>query len=123
MNNFGAKGEILAANYLVANGYEIIDKNYYNQKGYRVGEIDLIAKDSKGVIVFFEVKSRSTRGWDVVPEESVTAEKLRKIFKTAQYFLKEKNLIEREWRVDFIGVIFNLKTEKASIRHIKYLYL
>lgn len=122
MNNFGAKGEILAANYLVANGYKIIDKNYYNQKGYRVGEIDLVAEDSKGIIIFFEVKSRSTKGWDVVPEESVTTDKLRKIFKTAQYFLKEKNLMERDWRVDFIGVIFNLKSQKASVRHIKYLH-
>jgi putative endonuclease len=123
LENFGAKGEILAANYLVANGYKIIDKNYYNRRGYRVGEIDLVAEDEKGSIIFFEVKTRSTKGWEVVPEESINDSKLKKVFKTAQYFLREKNLMERNWRVDFIGVIFNLESKKASIRHIKYLRL
>jgi putative endonuclease len=123
LENFGAKGEILAANYLVANGYKIIDKNYYNRRGYRVGEIDLVAEDREKTVVFFEVKTRSTKGWEVVPEESINDSKLKKVFKTAQYFLREKNLMERNWRVDFIGVIFNLKNKKASIRHIKYLRL
>jgi putative endonuclease len=88
-----------------------------------VGEIDLVAEDREKTVVFFEVKTRSTKGWEVVPEESINDSKLKKVFKTAQYFLREKNLMERNWRVDFIGVIFNLKNKKASIRHIKYLRL
>ncbi|MCK5080845.1 MAG: YraN family protein [Candidatus Moranbacteria bacterium] len=123
MQGLGGKGELLAANYLVANGYKIIEKNYYNRKGYRLGEIDLIAEDPEGKTVFFEVKTRSTKGWDVVPEASVNKSKLEKIFKIAQYFLAERKLMEIEWRVDFIGVIFNLKTRRVSIRHIKYLHL
>jgi len=122
LQNFGFKGEILAANYLVANGYELIEKNYYNRKGYRLGEIDLIVRDSGGVIIFVEVKTRSTKGQEVVPEENVTQSKLKKIFKIAQYFLAERKLLEAEWRVDFVGVIFNLKNRKASVRHIKYLH-
>jgi putative endonuclease len=123
LNNFGEKGEILAANYLIANGYKIIEKNYYNSRGYRLGEIDLIGKNSQDEIIFFEVKTRTTKGREVVPEESVTRHKLQKIFKIAHYFLREKDLLEVNWRVDFIGVIFNLKNKKASIRHIKHLYL
>lgn len=123
MGNLGSKGEILAANYLVANGYKIIEKNYYNQKGYRLGEIDLVAEDPEKQLVFVEVKTRSTRGRDVVPEENVTSVKLKKIFRIAQFYLKEKKLIGREWRVDFVGVVFNMKTKKASVRHIKYLHL
>lgn len=123
MKNFGAKGEILAANYLVANGYEIIEKNYYNQKGYRLGEIDLVVKDPKGQTVFVEVKTRSTSGKDVVPEESVTQTKLKKIFKIANYFLAEKNLKDADWRVDFVGIVFNLNTRKVSVRHIKNLFI
>lgn len=123
MNNFGEKGEIMAANYLITNGYEIIEKNYYNSKGYRLGEIDLIGKNSQDEIIFFEVKTRTTEGREVVPEESVTRQKLQKIFKIAHHFLREKDLLESSWRVDFIGVIFNLKNKKASIRHIKHLYL
>ena len=112
----------MAANYLIANDYEVVEKNYYNRKGYRIGEIDLIVKDSQGVIIFVEVKTRSTKGRLVVPEESITKSKLNKIFRIAQYFLIENNLKEIEWRVDFVGVIFNLKTRKASVRHIKYLH-
>jgi len=123
LGNLGSKGEILAANYLVANGYKIIEKNYYNQKGYRLGEIDLVAEDPEKQLVFVEVKTRSTRGRDVVPEENVTSVKLKKIFRIAQFYLKEKKLIGREWRVDFVGVVFNMKTKKASVRHIKYLHL
>jgi putative endonuclease len=123
LNNFGEKGEILAANYLIDKGYQMIDKNYYNFKGYRLGEIDLIAKNSKGQLIFFEVKSRTTKGREVVPEESITPKKLQKIFKIINYFLKEKDLLEADWRVDFIGVVFNTKTKKASVRHIKYLHL
>lgn len=122
MQNLGSKGEILAANYLVANGYTIIEKNYYNKKGYRQGEIDLIARDSQDAVIFFEVKTRSSNGFEVVPEERVDKSKLKKIFKIAQYFLTEKKLLEVEWRVDFIGIVFNLKTRKVSIRHIKYLH-
>jgi len=121
LNNFGQKGEILAANYLISKGYQIIEKNYYNFKGYRLGEIDLIAKNSKGQLIFFEVKTRSTQGREVIPEENINNQKLKRIFKIIQYFLKERDLLEVEWRVDFIGVVFNTKTQKASVRHIKYL--
>ena len=123
MQKLGFKGEVLAGNYLVANGYKIIEKNYYNRKGYRLGEIDLIVEDPKGFIIFVEVKTRISYGQDVVPEESVTQSKLKKIFKIAQYFLIERKLTQIEWRVDFVGVIFNLKTRKVLIRHIKYLHI
>ena len=122
MNNLGAKGELLAGNYLVGNDYKIIEKNYYNRKGYRLGEIDLIVEDSKGSIIFVEVKTRTSCSQAVVPEESISRSKLKKIFKIAQYFLVERKLISIEWRVDFVGVIFNLNTRKVSIRHIKYLH-
>lgn len=122
MQNLGSKGEILAANYLVANGYKIIEKNYYNQKGYRLGELDLIVEDSRGVTIFVEVKTRLTKGKTVVPEENVNKSKLEKIFKIAQYFLAERKLMGVEWRVDFVGIVFNLKTRRVSIRHIKYLH-
>jgi len=122
LQNLGSKGEILAANYFVSNGYKIIEKNYYNRKGYRLGELDLIVEDPKGKLVFVEVKTRKSQGRDVVPEESVNKSKLKKIFKIIQYFLAERNLREVEWRVDFVGIIFNLKTQKVSIRHIKYLH-
>ncbi len=119
MKNIGKNGEILAANYLIAMGYEILDVNYFNHKGYRIGEIDIIAKDPKGNIVFAEVKTRKgdEKAW--VPGENVNPDKLQKIEKAANVFLRDNDFIGKTWRIDLIGVLFNTKTRKASIRHIK----
>ena len=56
MNNreFGNKGEDLACDYLVKNGYEIIERNKHFSK---FCEIDIIAK-FKNKFVFVEVKTR-----------------------------------------------------------------
>ena len=49
----GASAEDAAADYLVALGYSIIERNYR----IRCGEIDCIARDKNGTLVFVEVKS------------------------------------------------------------------
>ena len=109
----------MAANYLIAMGYEILDVNYFNHKGYRIGEIDIIAKDPKGNIVFSEVKTRKgdEKAW--IPGGNINPDKLRKIEKAANVFLRDNDFIGKTWRIDLIGVLFNTKTRKASIRHIK----
>jgi len=119
LKNIGKNGELLAANYLVALGYEILDVNYFNHKGYQVGEIDIIAKDPKGSIVFVEVKSRKGEKDSWVPGENINSDKLRKIEKIANIYLRDNDLIEKTWRIDLIGVLFSIKTRKASICHIK----
>jgi putative endonuclease len=118
-HDLGKKGEIVAANYLISRGYEIVDANYFNKKGYRKGEIDLVAKDKDGCIVFVEVKSRKGEKGSVVPEENITSAKIRKIIKAANFFLNANSFQEHNWRIDSISVIFNFKTRKLDIRHIK----
>ena len=56
MNNreFGNKGEDLACEYLIKNGYEILERNKHFSK---LCEIDIIAK-FKNKVVFVEVKTR-----------------------------------------------------------------
>lgn len=119
MKNIGKNGELLAANYLIAMGYEILDANYFNHQGYRVGEIDIIAKDPKKNIVFVEVKSRKGRTENWIPGENINSDKLRRIEKAANIFLRKNNLFEKTWRIDLIGVLFNIETRRASICHIK----
>ena len=48
----GSRYEDLAAAYLSEAGYRILTRNYRN----RFGEIDIIAADPKGTLVFAEVK-------------------------------------------------------------------
>ncbi len=83
MNNrtVGTKFELEAANYLQKNGYEILQKNYR----CRIGEIDLIAK-AEGYLCFIEVKYRSgtTKGY---PSEAITPNKIRRITRTAEFYM------------------------------------
>ncbi len=117
----GKTGERLAANYLIKAGYKVLDLNYYNASGYRIGEIDIIAEDKKNEqLVFIEVKSCVTRNPEnALPEANVTNAKLRKIFKAINYFLQKEKMLDREWRLDLITVIFNEETGKADLKHIK----
>ncbi len=73
----GADGERLAAEYLAAKGYEILNMNYRT----RHGEIDIIAKTGD-TIVFVEVKYRSGLIFGH-PEDAVNETKKRKIALTA----------------------------------------
>ena len=53
-NQFGIKGEEIAADYLRLKGYTILDTNW--RSGHK--EIDIIAR-FKDTIIFVEVKSRA----------------------------------------------------------------
>ena len=57
MNNkiLGNDGEKEATEYLIKNGYKIIERNFFCKRG----EIDIIAKDGD-TIVFIEVKTRKS---------------------------------------------------------------
>ena len=113
----GAAGEVLAARFLRDNGYEVLAGNYHS----RFGEIDIIAEDDE-YIVFVEVKSRSQDSL-YLPREAVTAEKQRRIIKTALYYIA-RNPDSRQMRFDVIEVV----TEKGEpmkaldIRHIPNAY-
>lgn len=62
----GTYGESIARDFLVNNGYRILDMNFRN----KFGEIDIISfKDD--LIVFCEIKSRYTNSFGN-PIESVT---------------------------------------------------
>ncbi len=109
----------MAGNFLVSRGYEIIEKNYFNKKGYRIGEIDLIAKDRKKKLVFVEVKARKGNAKNLVPEENITGQKIKKLYKIINRYLKENDCWDKEWRLDSVAVCFDFETRKLSIRHIK----
>jgi len=81
-----AKGNIAeerAREYLEQNGFEIVDYNHYS----RFGEIDIIATKD-GVLHFVEVKSSLSYE---VAVGNITKAKLKKIFKTADVYMKKNN--------------------------------
>lgn len=83
MNNraVGTNYEQKAAEFLSKNGYRIIDKNFR----CKIGEIDLIA-ESEGYLCFIEVKYRSgtSKGF---PSEAITPTKIRRITRTAEFYM------------------------------------
>lgn len=81
----GNKNEELALEFLEAEGFRIIERNYYARK---LGEIDIIAMQD-GVLHFIEVKSAEA---DFDPIYNFTPTKLRKVINSAQYYMKAKKL-------------------------------
>ena len=78
----GAWGETLAGVYLRAKGYRVLRHGW---RAGRLGEIDLIA-ERRGVLVFVEVKTRSSRRFGA-PEESLTPAKCRRLVRLVEAFV------------------------------------
>ena len=107
-NIIGKKYESFSVNYLKKNKYKILDRNF----SCPVGEIDIIALDTKtDYIVFVEVKYRATSGFGR-PIEAVNSVKQRKIKLTSQVYLKYKGWLNRNIRFDTIEIIDD------ELRHI-----
>ena len=101
MNNkqkIGKFGEEVAVRYLIQKDYKIIERNFRCKQG----EIDIIAKD-KNKLVFVEVKTRSNLNYGT-PAESVNRIKLNHILKTANVYLKLKNIKNIFIRFDVVEV-------------------
>jgi hypothetical protein len=77
-------GEATAAEYLTTKGYQILAKNVW----FPVGELDLIARNPRGEIIFVEVKTRTST--DFGATEAVTHFKLHKLRKAAYRWLQDQ---------------------------------
>jgi putative endonuclease len=110
----GLIGEDLALNYLLNQGYLLLERNWR----FKHYEIDLIMKDGS-FLVFVEVKARSTAafGW---PEQAVHLSKQAFLLKAAQEYLFQNNN-EGELRFDIIAII--LTKSGPKIEHIKDFFI
>ena len=98
----GVKGEELAAAHLLRNGYGILERNF-RSKG---GEVDIVAKDRDGCIVFVEVKTRRNLAYGL-PQLAVTPRKQRQIAKGALSWLSRNRLHDHAARFDVIAVLLH----------------
>ncbi|HFC76928.1 MAG TPA: YraN family protein [Candidatus Moranbacteria bacterium] len=137
MFNFGKKrdikigelGEKLAGKYLKKKGYKIIEFNFQNKKGRRLGEIDIIAKTKNKIggsykIVFVEVKTRIVKAGEnnILPEENITRQKMWKLQKIAQVYIKENGLWDFAYGFDAVTVILDVNRQSAKIKHFKDIF-
>jgi len=111
----GQIGENVACEFLMKQGYQILDRNYRK----KWGEIDVIAKKDS-MIHFVEVKAVSggvPRETDYQPEENVHSWKIKRLGRAIQTYLLEKKVSdETEWQLDVIAVFLDFSSRKARIR-------
>lgn len=103
----GRLGESLAADFLEAKGYRVLERNYrFNRE-----EVDLICLhpyerySDGGELVFVEVKARRGTGFGR-PEDAVTEAKQRAIYRVAEAFMHEYRLDGSVIRFDVVAILF-----------------
>lgn len=97
-NDIGSLGERLAQEHLVKQGFAILETNWRRGKY----EVDIVAY-KEGLIVFVEVKTRTTQDHGA-PEDFVTLDKQRAYVRLANSYVVEKDRDE-EVRFDIIAVV------------------
>ena len=96
----GARGEELVAVYLEDRGYQILERNWR----IKDGEIDLIAISDTNILVFIEVKTRTSNAFGH-PLEAITKEKAHRLQKLALAWLVLNHRWGSDYRVDCAAVI------------------
>ncbi len=103
--SLGDEGEDFACAYLKKKYWKILSRNV----GKKFGELDIIARDTEGILVFIEVKTM--RGYfpeGVQPEDQMTGSKILRFKKMAlSYANSHKNLWDDKhgFRLDVVALV------------------
>lgn len=106
----GKRGESIAVEYLLKNGYKIIHRNWH----YGHKEIDIVARQNN-LLVIVEVKTRWTNYWEE-PKESVRRKKQKFIIEAADAYVQSFNL-DIDVQFDVISIV--LQGDKYELEHIQ----
>ena len=96
----GAFGEEATAQFLLARGDEILDRNWR----IREGEIDLVSLDSNGAFHFIEVKTRSSLAFGH-PFEAINREKAHRMQRLAMGWLATHGCLGCEYTIDVVAIL------------------
>ena len=107
----GRTGEELAARYLSARGWTILDRNVR----YREGELDIIAARAE-VLAFVEVKTRRSSAFGP-PAEAVTPRKAARIRRLAARYLADGRARAATIRFDVIDVLGS--GDRYAVTHLE----
>lgn len=109
-NELGKKGEQLAVDFLVENGYDIVERNYRFNKA----EVDIIAQ-KEDVLAIIEVKTRSTADFGN-PQDFVKPKQIKNLVKAVDEYVTV-NSLDVEVRFDIIAIVKEKKEFK--IEHLE----
>lgn len=121
----GKIAENIAKRFLVKRGFLIKDENYTK----KCGEIDIVAEKNNN-LYFIEVKSTSfnyqkdvsheTNSDKYRPEENMHPQKIKRLSKTIQIYLMDKNIEEnKEFLVNLIIVYLDTQNKKAKVKMLE----
>jgi putative endonuclease len=111
----GSRGERLAAEFLIKQGYRLIISNFTvpvgrNTRGAAVtGEIDIVALEGE-TLCFVEVKTRTSDAF-ADPLATVTLRKQRQIIRTARIYRRIFALSDIEYRYDVVTLVMGPATD------------
>lgn len=109
----GVLGEELAAGFLTARGYHVLERNF-SCKG---GEVDIIARDpGDRSLVFVEVKTRRSMSYGV-PQLAVTPFKQHQISKAALTWIAHNHQHDQNARFDVIAILLDVDG-RHTVEHI-----
>ena len=111
-NELGKWGEDCAADYLQRNGYAIVERDW--KSGHR--DLDIIAQDEDGTVVFVEVKTRRNRLFGD-PEEAVDYRKRHSLQSAINHYVKSHRTSNKV-RFDIISIV-GMMGSTPEIDHIK----
>jgi putative endonuclease len=111
----GNEGENLAADYLAAIGYEILERNFR----FGHAEIDIVARDGD-YTVFVEVKYRNNAKFGPAVA-SITPAKQKQIIRVTRGYIWKHQLHSINCRFDVVAI--DLVNGKPDITHIKNAYV
>ncbi|MDP3353298.1 MAG: YraN family protein [Flavobacteriaceae bacterium] len=109
-NLLGQKGEDLAAEYLLKNGYKIIERNWR----FRKAEVDLIAQ-KENILAVIEVKTRTSLDFGN-PQDFVNPKKIKLMVSAINEYVISKNL-DVSVRFDIIGILQN--GNETKLEHLE----
>jgi len=95
----GNNEEQFAASFLEQQGMVVLDRNFV----FNHGEIDIVARDGNE-LVFVEVKARRSAKFGS-PEEAVTPAKQALLRRTAEGYVRERNLYGIPCRFDVVAIL------------------
>ncbi len=102
-NETGKFGEQLTVDYLMDNGYNILERNWR----YQNAEIDIIAQKNN-LIAVVEVKTRSSSNFGL-PQEFVKPSKIKLLVKAIDAYVVQNDL-DYEVRFDIAAILIDQKT-------------
>jgi putative endonuclease len=113
-NKLGEKGEHLAVEFLIKNGYRILERNWR----YKKAEVDIIAQKNE-VLAIVEVKTRSTDYFGN-PQDFVNKKKIQLYVEAINEYVVSNDL-DVEVRFDIVAIIKN--NNAFDIEHLEDAFL